>query len=350
MKIVKYIFIIALLAVVFLSVYIATGKSEYQIKVTHKTALSNQRLFRYVNNLQNFPDWNTWENTPENFKLDSIYKGTNAKIVWNGNDAFISKSIPTDTIFLKLNIDGNAYDTKMFFDEVNGNTKIGWLIKGSLSFKEKFEIFFQGTPQSIIAPTFEKCLANISKNISDGLKNFTIKNEGIVAIPEMFYVKQIVESDIENLGDKIFQSMEHMKNFAKNFELQPYGAPFTVFENINMLSGNVRYAVCMPIRNFFSTAEGSDIMCEKLPAFYGYKTVLTGDYIHSDKAWAEVKKEITAKNLTQRADIAPLSFYINSTLNTQKSNEWVTEFIIPVNEAVVPIVDVPVTDSLSVTR
>ncbi|WKW47609.1 hypothetical protein P3875_06020 [Myroides sp. JBRI-B21084] len=350
MKIIKYIFIIALLAVVFLSVFIATGKSEYQINVTQKTALSNQRVFRYVNNLQNFADWNTWDNTPENFKLDSIYKGTNAKVVWNSNNATITKSIPNDTIFLKLNIDGNAYDTKMYFNEVNGNTTIGWQIKGNLSFKEKFEIFFQGTPQSIIAPTFKKCLGNISKNILNGLKNFSIKNEGIVAIPEMFYMKQIVESDIENLGDKIFQSMEHMKNFAKNFELQPYGSPFTVFENINMLSGNVQYAVCMPIRTFFSTTEGSDVICEKLPAFYGYKTVLTGDYIHSDKAWNEVKKEIIAKNLTQRADIKPIAFYVNSTLNTQKSNEWLTEFIIPVNEAVVPIIDVPATDSLSVSR
>ncbi|WCM42997.1 hypothetical protein MG290_04815 [Flavobacterium sp. CBA20B-1] len=349
MKIVKYVFIIAALAAVFLTVYIATGKSEYEINVSEKTELSNQRLFRYVNNLQNFPDWNVYENNPESFKLDSIYKGTNSKIVWSNNEVSISKSIPNDTIYLKMNIDGNEYDTQMFFDEVNGKTTIGWNIKGNLSFKEKFEIFFQGTPQSLIGPIFEQSLSKINKNITESLKNFTIKNEGIVMIPEMFYMKQIVESDIENLGDKMFQSMEHMNNFAKNFELKPYGAPFTIFENINVLSGTVRYSVCMPIKNFFSTAEGSDVMCEKMPAFHGYKTVLTGDYIHSDKAWAEVKQEIAKKNLTQRADLKPISFYKTSTLNTQKSNEWVTEFIIPVNETVIPIVDTPA-DSLNVSN
>src|SRR5690606_19509085 len=115
---------------------------------------------------------------------------------------------------------------------------------------EKFKLFFQGTPDKVIAPLFLEGLTNIDKNITESLKNFSIKNEGMTLIPEMFYIKQTIESDIENLGDKIFQSMEHMNNFAKNFELEPYGSPFTVFENINMLSGNVRYSVCMPIKNF----------------------------------------------------------------------------------------------------
>ena len=350
MKILKYIFIIAALAIVFLTVYIATGKSEYEFSVSKKTELSNQRLFRYVDNLQNFGDWNPWSDNASAFKLDSIYKGKDAKVTWNGNEAFITKSIPNDTVFLKMNISGNDYDTKMYFDEVNGKTAIGWKVKGNLSFSEKFKLFFQGTPQSMIAPTFEEGLIKIDKNITESLKKFSIKNEGITMIPEMFYIKQTVESNIENLGDKIFQSMEHMSNFAKNFELEPYGSPFTVFENINVLSGNVRYSVCLPIKNFFSTAEGSDIVCEKLPAFHGYKTVLTGDYMHSDKALTEVKKEIAAKNLTQRADLKPISIYKTSILTTQKSNEWITEFIIPVNETVIPIVDTPVTDSLSVTR
>lgn len=347
MKIVKYVLIIAALAVVFLTVYIATGKSEYEINVKRDTELSDQRLYRYVNNLQNFGDWNPWNNTTENFKLDSIYKGKNARVEWNGNEAFISNAIVNDTVFLKLNVSGNDYDTKMFFDESNGKTTINWNVKGNLSFSEKFKIFFQGTPQSIIAPAFQEGLAKIDGNITESLKNFSIKDEGLASIPEMIYIKQTVESDIENLGDKIFNSMEHMNNFSKNFDLESYGAPFTIFENINVLSGNVRYSVCIPIKNFFSTAEGSDIVCEKMPAFHGYKTVLTGDYIHSDKAWEKVKKEIVAKKLTQRADLKPIAIYKTSILTTQKSHEWITEFIIPVNETFIPIVDTPA-DSLEV--
>lgn len=349
MKIIKYIIIIAALAMVFFTVYIATGKSNYEINVSKNTELSNQRLFRYVDNLQNFGDWNPWNNN-NTFKLDSIYKGKDAKVTWDGNEAYITKSIPNDTVFLKINVSGNDYDTKVFFNENNGKTTIHWNVKGNLSFSEKFKLFFQGTPDKVIAPLFLEGLTNIDKNITESLKNFSIKNEGMTLIPEMFYIKQTIESDIENLGDKVFQSMEHMNNFAKNFELEPYGSPFTVFENINMLSGNVRYSVCMPIKNFFSTAEGSDIVCEKMPAFHGYKTILTGDYIHSDKAWTEVKKEILTKNLTQRADIKPIAIYKTSILTTQKTNEWVTEFIIPVNETVVPIVDTLITDTLSVSR
>ena len=339
MKIIKYVIIILALAAVFFTVYIATGKSDYEFTVTNKSKLSSQRMFKYVDNLQNFSSWNPWNTTESAFTTDSIYKGNNAKVTWNGNTATIAKSVANDSIQLNLLISGNDYKTTLFFNENNGETTINWKVKGNLTFAEKFKIFFQGTPETIIAPTFKQGLLSIDKNINESLKNFSIKNEGLTLIQETYYIKQVVETNIEGLGDKIFQSMEHMNNFAKNFELEPYGSPFTIFENINILSGNVKYAVCLPIKNFFSTAEGSDIMCEKLPAFHGYKTVLTGDYIHSDKAWTQVKKEVASKNLTQRADIKPIAIYKNSVLSTQKANEWITEFIIPVNETYIPIVE-----------
>ncbi len=68
------------------------------------------------------------------------------------------------------------------------------------------------------------------------------------------------------------------------------------------------------------------------------------------KLGQKLKKEILTKNLTQRADIKPIAIYKTSILTTQKTNEWVTEFIIPVNETVVPIVDTLITDTLSVSR
>ena len=96
-------------------------------------------------------------------------------MTWNGNEAFITKSIPNDTVFLKMNISGNDYDTKMYFDEVNGETTVGWKVKGNLSFSEKFKLFFQGTPESMIAPIFEEGLAKIDKILQKVLKNLRLK-------------------------------------------------------------------------------------------------------------------------------------------------------------------------------
>ena len=142
MKIFKYILIILALSLVFLSVYIATGKSEYELTVTEKTELSNQRIYRYVNNLQNFDEWNPWYSNEEVFKLDSISKGKNAKVQWNGNQAIITSTALNDSLALTLDVSGNVYDTKMYFNEVAGKTTITWKINGNLSFSEKFQIFF----------------------------------------------------------------------------------------------------------------------------------------------------------------------------------------------------------------
>lgn len=339
MKIFKYVVIILVLLTVFLSVYIATGKSTFELNVSRQTELSEQRLFRYVNNLQNFKEWNPWNNNESAFKLDSVSQGTGAKVYWTGDSALIDNVLPNDMIHLKMHIDGGDYDTKMSFSKKDGKTTLNWNVTGNLSFKEKVQLFFKGTPETLIAPTFEKGLNAIVHHISESLENFSIKSENLIVFQETIYIKQTIESDIESLGDKIFQSIEHMNNFARNFELEPYGSPFTIFETINLQSGSVKYAVCLPIRNFFSTAEGSDVICEQIDAFHGYKVVLNGDYIHSDKAWKEAKKEVALKHLTERTDLKPIAIYKNSILNTQKPEEWVTEFIIPVNESFIPIVE-----------
>ena len=43
--------------------------------------------------------------------------------------------------------------------------------------------------------------------------------------------------------------------------------------------------------------------------------------------------------MTERTDMKPIAVYKNSILDTQKSEEWITEFIIPVNESFIPIVE-----------
>lgn len=339
MKVFKYFVIIVVLLAVFLTVYIATGKSEYEIQVTHQTELSEQRLFRYVENLENFQDWNPWQATSSNHKLDSISKGKGAKVFWSGNTASITASQPNDSISIQLEIDGEVYATKMYFNNKNGSTAILWKINGNLSFTEKAQLFFQGTPETLIAPDFDKGLRAIVHHINESLESYSIKSENLTLFPETIYIKQMVESNIENLGDKIFQSMEHLNTFAKNFELEPYGAPFTMFENIDLQSGHVKFAVCMPIKNFFSTAAGSDVVCEQIEAFHGFKVVLNGDYIHSDKAWKEAKNQVKQLQLTERTDLNPIAVYKKSILNIQKPNEWVTEFIIPVSDTFIPIIE-----------
>ena len=339
MKVFKYFVIIVILLAIFLSVYIATEKSEYEIQVTHQTELSKQRLFRYVDDLDNFKDWNPWPTTSNNYKLDTLSKGENAKVFWAENLVHITNSKPNDSVGILLKVDGNTYNTRMYFDNENGTTKIVWKINGNLSFAEKTQLFFQGTPETFIAPNFDKGLRAIVHHINESIENYSIKSENLTLFPETIYIKQMVESNIENLGDKIFQSMEHLNTFAENFELEPYGAPLTMFENIDLQSGNVKYAVCMPIKNFFSTAAGSDVVCEQIEAFHGFKVVLNGDYVHSDKAWKEAKNQVEQLRLTQRTDIKPIAIYKKSILNIQKPNKWVTEFIIPVNETFIPIVE-----------
>src|SRR5690554_7610422 len=120
MKIFKYVVIILVLLAVFLSVYIATGKSTFELDVSRQTELSEQRLFRYVNNLQNFKEWNPWNNNESAFKLNSVSQGTGAKVYWTGDRPLIDNVLPNTIIHLKININEGDLDKKCIYSKRYG--------------------------------------------------------------------------------------------------------------------------------------------------------------------------------------------------------------------------------------
>src|SRR5690606_27811352 len=142
MKIFKYIVIILVLLAVFLSVYIATGKSTFELNVSKQTELSEQRLFRYVNNLQIFKEWNPWNNNESAIQAASVAQGSGAKVYWTGDSAMIAEALPIDTIFFKLHIDGGDFDSNMSFDNKNSKERLNWNVEGHFVFAEKVELCF----------------------------------------------------------------------------------------------------------------------------------------------------------------------------------------------------------------
>src|SRR5690606_2245533 len=99
----------------------------------------------------------------------------------------------------------------------------------------------------------------------------------------------------------------------------------------------VNYSVCLPITTQIFTNEDSDIIGGKTESFYAYKTFLTGDYSHSEKAWLKNKEAITINKLTINDKIKPISIFKKTILDSNKPSEWITEILTPVNESVIYI-------------
>jgi len=340
MKIFKYVILLLILGVISLTVFIATSAGTYELSKSREIELNRATVFNYLSDYRN---WNTWHPELENktaITVDSIQKGPNAGLKWEGNYYKNTGFHPNDSLSQVAMIRNEKTQSTFHLKKTETGTHITWTVTGKMGFVEKVKAFFLGGAEKILGSQYEKGLNNINHYLIKELSDYNVQSIGIVNIPEMYYIKQNVRSRIDELGNKIFQSMESMQTFVKENNLVAKGAPFTVFEDININLGYVNYAVCLPITTEIHTSEGSDIISGKTESFYAFKTVLRGDYSHSDKAWDENRTAISKYKLTENKSIKPVAIYKKSILDTNKPSEWETEILTPVFEKyVVPFSD-----------
>lgn len=350
MKIFKYVFILLLLAAISLSVFVATKDGTYHITHQKESDIELSTIYKYVSDLRNYQHWNI--DQASEIKTDSIYKGLHAKAESTNSRIEITKVVPNKSIEFILVQNGQETKNVITLSKSEEkNTTITLDTHGSLNFVDKFRALFTGGAASIVGAPFEKIVNNINFHITEQLEKYQIKSEGIVFVKETLYIQQTIVSKIENLGDKIFESMQNMTQFVKmNDFIKISGDPFTIFGEMNVSTGEVSYFVCLPIDKEIRTSEGSDITFGKIPAHYAYKSILTGDYSHSDKAWNKNNEEIQANKLSLNYDIKNRAVFTHSILDTHLPSQWVTEMLTPVNESVIPIQETPETTSTVTTQ
>ena len=350
MKIVKYIFILIILGIISLSVFVATKDGAYHITHEKNSDFASNNVYKYIADLRNYEQWNPEDG--KEIKVDSIYKGLKAKASSSHTSIEITKVEPNQLIEFTLIQNGNETKNKITLSKAEEQvTKITLDTEGTLSFFEKFKALFLGGAESIVGAPYEKILNNINFHLKEELEKFEVKSEGIVLVNETYFIQQLIVTKIENLGDKVFESMENMTNFVKmNDFIKIAGKPFTYFGQMNVNSGEVEYYVCLPVDKEIFTSEGSDITFGKIPAHYAYKSILTGDYTHSDKAWNKNNEDITSKKLTYNYNVKSRAIFTKSILDSHRPSEWITEMLTPINESVIPIIESTETETTVTTN
>lgn len=111
MKILKYILLLILLAVIGLTVYIATQPGEYESEQSRIIKAQKSVVFSYVNDYKNWEDFGSWKDDDPNmqFTYSDTTIGKGAFYTWKGS----SGEGKTETVFEKEN-DSIAQKTTFF--------------------------------------------------------------------------------------------------------------------------------------------------------------------------------------------------------------------------------------------
>ncbi len=349
MKILKYLFLLALLSLVALTVFVATQKGIFSVERSKVINSTRANVYNYVNDFRNYEDFESWSVEDPTIRMTFPNKtsGNGASFYWEGVDgkgnAITLKTKEGESIEQKINFDGTEADVNWIFkDTLAGKTKVTWKAKGTMSFLFKIYTALNGGSDNIIGTISEKSLANIEKNLNYETKTYAIKVNGVVKKIETAYIKQTFTSEIQKITKNARIVIPKLIQFSQANGLATNGKPFIIYHTYDTASGLAKISICLPINKEITTSAGSDITAGKLNGFEAVKTTLKGDYTHTSEAIAKTTAFINNEKIVPDLSWSHLEILTINKFDTKSPSKLMTEIYFPTKPKVIPVVKTPV--------
>lgn len=337
MRILKYIFLLLLLALFATTIFVATQKGNYDVSRMAIIKSPKSTVFNYVNDYRNWETFGSWKkDDPEmvfNYSKSTIGKG--GSYSWSGTEGDGNMTtlsvIENNSIHQKMDYNGSIADVYWTFKDTTGGTKVTWRSKGKMNFGFKIYSFFNGGVNKIIGDMYEKSLSNLDKTLDFELNTFSVKINGTVLKNGGFYLKQTITSKISNVSRNLRIMIPRLIHFFKKNNLEMHGQPFVIYHTYDKAKGITKLSVCIPIQEQVFTSAGSDISSGKLEPFQAVKTTLKGDYSHQKAAWDKTFAFIKKNNLTQNNSSPIVEVFSKNMEQIANPSQWETEIYFPIN-------------------
>jgi hypothetical protein len=336
MRILKYIFLLILLAFIGVTVYVATQKGDFEVSKSMVIHSPKGIVFDYVNDYKNWETFGSWMTKNHGIAFDYPAKtmGAGANFSWKtaGDEGFIKTYYvkENDSLVQKGNFNGTTATFHLKFKDTVGGTKVSIHCKGKMDLFTKINTFFSGGMSGVLADAFEKSLRNLDKTLDYEMKTYSIKVDGVVQRSSGFCLKQTVSCRIKSVSKNIKIFMPRMVHFFKKNQLTMAGKPFVQYERYDVANDIVTFSVCVPTTKQVFVASGSDVTSGEIVPFTCLKTTLTGDYSHTQEAWAKARKYITDNGFKENFAGKYTEVYIKTIDDVKQPSKWVTEIHIPV--------------------
>lgn len=336
MRILKYLFLLALLTLFAATVYVATLKPDFEIQTTLVLKSPRATLFNYVNDYRNWETFASWKkNQPQTtFDYPKNTVGINGFCSWKGSDQegnIKTTSIKNSEIITqKINYNGAEALGKIAFKDTLGGTKITWHLKGKMSFGYKIYGLLRGGPIQNLEQMQQESLAQLDKTIAYEINTYKIKVNGLVKKTGTFYIKQTINSELSKIPYNLRILIPRMVNFFSKNNIKSTGNPFVIYHTYDVAHGVSKLSVCMPIDKEVFISEGSDMSTGLLYPFQAVKTTLNGDYSHTREAWGKTRAYLSKNHLSENVGGTQIEVYRKNMMQVANPSQWITDIYIPV--------------------
>lgn len=338
MRIVKYFFILVLVALVAASIYLASLDGSYDVKRSKLIRADPEIVFNDLNDYRNWAEWGPW------YEQDSTIAVTYSDKTVGEGASYSWTSVEGDGEMRTLNTQPfERIDSEILFKTPFGEmgsdlywilkktaegTELTWGMKGEMPFLTRF---MASGMEEQMGPMQERGLELFDENLQRKLKVHTIEGKGIVDYSGGFYLYVSASSRISDMNDRFGPMMEEVGSYAAKKGIRLTGSPFTLYHKFDVENGTTMFSVGYPVSERVITESGSDVLTGFMDRGRYFKTVLTGNYAYSSKAWEFARSQAELlEGFVPDESKEPFEIYAVRPSDTPNPAEWVTEIFVPV--------------------
>lgn len=336
MKIIQYLFLLALLGFVAFAVHVTTQKNEFDIQQTYFINVPKTQVYNYLNDCRNWQTYSAWKQADPSqvFSFPGNTIGVSGYCAWEGSSEsgklLITQSKENTAIEQKLAINGKAAHCSWTLQDSLKGTQVTWHYQGSVSFGTKVAYALQGGVVQTISAAMQQTLANLNKTIRHELTTYSIKLQGVTKKKGCFYLRESINCKTAFVQKNIRILVPRMLRFFQKNKLHATGSPFVIYHAYDYPKGYCKISVCLPITDSIFTSPGSQITSGVLEPFTCYKTSLHGDYLHLQEARKKTRSYFEKNHISENIALPLVEEYSQSSTQIANPSKWVTNLYFPI--------------------
>lgn len=345
MKIVKYILILLLVAILGIVGYFALQDGSYNVTETKVIDAPQELIFAQVSDFKNWKNWNPWlTQKGVTSTMGAITEGP------GGNYSFVdeygSGKMTIKSVNPSKNIQYNMYYehpmgssealVSMDIVPIDKGNKIIWTLKGVHSLQDKIMNFFMGiNMEKEVRPMYIEGLNNLEKYTLESMKAYEIAILGIEATGESYYLNIETTASMEKFAEAMAAQKERLLQYMNDNHLVMSGKPVVFYDKVDYEYNSIVFRVAVPVPVCPNQDPSNpEITCSYKPASDDVVVLLTGDYSHLNEALEKAERYVIDEKL-EKSGLATYEIYMNDASNEDNPAMYKTEIHIPVKQVIV---------------
>lgn len=336
MRLIKYFFLLFLLAFIGFSVHILTQKSDFEVEVTKVIKTNRASVFEFVNDYKNWESFGSWmtknSDIKFNYEKNSIGLGASCSFK-NGSYEGVIKTCwikENDSLSQKISFNNSSVTISWKLKDTLGGTKVTIYTKGRLDTFSKISSFFNGGVQHLLSDVYKKSLQKLDKTLRYEMNTFSIKVDGVAHVKAGYCLKKTITCRTTNISKNTKILLAEMVLFFNKNKIVKAGKPFITYDSFDITNNNATISIGIPVIKQISISDGSDIASGEIIPFTCLKTTLIGDYSHTKTAWKKAKEYLKTNKLRENNAGNYTHLFIKTIDNIKRPSKWITEIYIPI--------------------